>query len=240
MEKSLPHDVYNEIADVYALYLDKKPHNAFYDRPAVQSLIPDIKDKKVLDAGCGPGVYAEWMIGKGAVVTGIDSSEKLIAYARKRNGDKVEFHHANMENQLSFLQDDSFDGILCALAISYIKDHSRLFREFNRILRPNGWFVLSTEHPFSAYKFFNIENYFDTKQVSGEWNGFGKKVMMPSYYHSFNSIANALTDNGFIIDKILEPKPTDDFKKVDPAHYEKLMKFPLFICIRARKSDCQS
>ena len=61
--------------------------------------------------------------------------------------------------------------------------------------------------------------------------------MMPVYYHRLSSITDALVDTGFVIDTVLEPKPTDDFRKVDPINYEKLMKFPLFVCIRARKNE---
>lgn len=59
--------------------------------------------------------------------------------------------------------------------------------------------------------------------------------MMKSYYHSLGSICESLTKNGFLIETILEPKPIDKFKAADPAGYEKLMNFPLFICIRAIK-----
>ena len=38
-----------------------------------------------------------------------------------------------------------------------------------------------------------------------------------------------------MLDRIHEPLPTEEFKKVDPNDYEKLMKFPGFICIRAKK-----
>ncbi|WP_279387450.1 hypothetical protein [Rubrobacter taiwanensis] len=30
-----------------------------YERPATLSLLPDVAGKRVLDAGCGPGVYSE-------------------------------------------------------------------------------------------------------------------------------------------------------------------------------------
>ena len=39
----------------------------------------------------------------------------------------------------------------------------------------------------------------------------------------------------FTIERILEPKPTGRFRKADQKEYQKLMRFPLFICIRARK-----
>ena len=58
---------------------------------------------------------------------------------------------------------------------------------------------------------------------------------MKSYYHSLGTITNALTDNGFVIEKIDETLPTEDFEESDSVGYEKLLKFPLFIFIRARK-----
>ena len=42
-----------------------------------------------------------------------------------------------------------------------------------------------------------------------------------------------LTNNGFYIDTLIEPKPTEEFKKADPKHYKELNKFPSFMCIKA-------
>jgi len=235
MQRSLPHDAYDELAESYAKLIDTKPHNAYYERPAMQSLIGDVSGLNILDAGCGPGVYAEWLLNLGAQVTCVDDNEKMLEYAKRRNGDRAAYHQANLERPLSFLENDSFDGILCALAVSYIQDHSALFGEFGRMLKKGGWLTFSTEHPFFAYRYFNVDNYFETKQVSCEWDGFAKKVRMPSFYHSLGTIADSLTTNGFAIERILEPKPTEKFLEADPKSYEKLMKFPLFICIKARK-----
>ncbi|HEX9743905.1 MAG TPA: methyltransferase domain-containing protein [bacterium] len=75
-EKPVAKDAWNTIADRYASMIDRKAHNAFYDKPANFSLLPDISGKKVLDAGCGPGAYAEKLLELGAEVTCIDSSTK--------------------------------------------------------------------------------------------------------------------------------------------------------------------
>ncbi|HET91353.1 MAG TPA: class I SAM-dependent methyltransferase, partial [Chloroflexi bacterium] len=61
-------EAYNSMAEAYAARVDTKPHNAYYERPATLSLLPDIRGKRVLDAGCGPGVYAEWLAESGAEV----------------------------------------------------------------------------------------------------------------------------------------------------------------------------
>jgi ubiquinone/menaquinone biosynthesis C-methylase UbiE len=236
MTKSLPNDAYEELADVYASLTDRKPHNAYYERPATQSLIDDVAGKTILDAGCGPGAMTKWLLDRGAEVVGIDANEKMLTHARSRNGKGATFYQLNLEEPLEILKDDSFDGIVCSLAITYVRDHSVLFAEFSRALKSNGWLVFSTEHPFFSYGYFKLEDYFETQQVSCDWTGFGKTVRMPSYYHSLGTICGALSVNHFTIQNIVEPKPTEEFKEADLENYNKLIKFPLFICIKARKS----
>jgi SAM-dependent methyltransferase len=230
----LPQDAYDKIADAYAAITDTKPHNAYYERPATKSLIGDVRNKSILDIGCGPGAYSEWLADNGARVVAVDANEKMLSHARNRLRGRATYHLANMEEPLTFLGNDAFDGILSALAITYVRDHKPLFAEFRRILRNKGWLVFSTEHPFFSYRYFNIENYFETREVRCEWSGFGGKVSMKSYYHSLGEICGALSDNGFLIERVLEPKPTNEFRDANPEDFQQLLRFPLFICIKAR------
>ena len=48
------------------------------------SLLGDVDGKRVLDAGCGPGHYTEWLIAHGATVLAIDSSPRMVQLARQR------------------------------------------------------------------------------------------------------------------------------------------------------------
>ena len=52
---------YEQLADAYAAQVATKPHNAFYDRPALLALLPEVANRYVLDAGCGSGIYTEWL-----------------------------------------------------------------------------------------------------------------------------------------------------------------------------------
>ena len=237
MKDSLPQEAYDKLADSYAALVDTKPHNAYYDRPAIQSLLVDLKEKDILDAGCGTGVYTEWLINEGARVVGIDANKKMITYAMNRNGNKAKFIRANLEEPLSFFHDSIFDGIISPLTITYCDNLKDTFSEFSRILKKDGWFVFSTEHPFFSYKYNKIKNYYKTKEVSCTWTGFHKPVEMKSYYHSLGTITDALTSNGFIIERVLEPMPIDEFAKFDTEGYNKLLQFPLFIFIRASKRN---
>lgn len=234
--KPISLDAYETLAESYAAVVDTKPHNAFYERPATLSLLPDVRGKRVLDAGCGPGVYSEILLGRGAKVTGIDASPNMLRLAKARVGARAEFYLANMAEPLSFLADESFDVVLSPLALDYVEDWNELFAEFYRVLVPGGRFVFSLHHPFFEYIYYNVENYFETSVVSVRWKGFpGTEVDMRSYRRPLHEVLNPLASAGFRIEKIVEPLPTDDFKSADLKEYEKLMKFPSFLCLSAVK-----
>lgn len=227
--------VYEELAEAYSAKAETKGHNAYYDHPAVQSLLPDLAGAQVLDSGCGPGIYAAWMLDRGAEVTGLDMSPTMLRLARTRVGDRARLIRANLEEPLDFLTDSSFDGVVSPLVLDYIQDWRPLFSEYYRVLRAGGWFVFSCGHPFGDFQYFKTDNYFVTERVSSVWSGFGIEVTMPSYRRPLQAIMDPLLSTGFQLDKLLEPRPVPAFKESQPDHYEALMRFPGFICLRARK-----
>lgn len=95
--------------------------------------------------------------------------------------------------------------------------------------------VFSDDHPLWAFKLYKSERYFDTELVGGTWDNNGAPVYVPCFRRPLQHLLNPLIEAGFVVDHILEPLPTEEFKKVDPRHHERLMKFPEFICVRARK-----
>ncbi|MGB5930408.1 MAG: class I SAM-dependent methyltransferase [Cyclobacteriaceae bacterium] len=227
---------YEALADRYNELIDTKPHNAYYDRPNTLSLFPEeLEGKTVLDAACGPGKYAEVLIDRGAEVIGFDMSTRMVELARERNQGRGQFFVHNLSEELPTMGSGSCDVVLCALAMHYVKDWSVTVREFHRVLRPEGKLILSLEHPFFEYNYFKSKNYFSVEAVRATWGGFGKPVDVPSYRRPLGECLSPLTDNGFLIDNLLEPKPTEAFKEADPKYYEKLNAFPAFMCLRAIK-----
>lgn len=235
-EKPIALEAYELLAEAYASVVDTKPHNAFYERPATISLLPEVGGKRVLDAGCGPGVYAEWLLSHGAEVFAVDASPKMVELAKRRLGQTVDVRQADLSQPLTFLDSASFDIVLSPLTMDYIEEWGGTFREFYRVLRPGGYFVLSVSHPFFDYTYFKSDNYFETELVGSEWRGFGTvKVHMPSFRRSLEATINPLLESGFGLERILEPKPTKEFEAADPKHYQELQERPSFLCIRARK-----
>ncbi len=235
-EKPLALEIWEILAERFAALVDTKAENAYYERPATLSLLPDVAGKRVLDAGCGPGRYAEWLVSHGAEVVAVDVSPKMIQLAKQRLGTRVEIHQADLSKPLDFLEDRSFDIVLSPLVLDYIRNWENVFTEFWRVLRESGLFIFSVGHPFADFLLHSGGNYFATEAVEDVWTGFGIRVQMPSYRRPLSAITSALAETGFALERLVEPLPTEEFKQKDPECYEKLSKQPGFLCIRARRS----
>lgn len=239
-EKPLAYDAYQVLADAYADHIDTKPHNAYYERPAMLALLPDIQGHFVLDAGCGPGVCAEQLVARGAKVVACDISDRMLERARNRLQAKieqqaVEIRKIDLTRPLHMFTAARFDLVNAALCLDYVENWRSLFGEFLRILKPGGCFVFSCGHPSFDAEYFATENYFSVERVESIWKGFGKHVLMPSYRRSLEEVFMPVIDAGFALEKVCEPQPTADFKSADPVRYRNLMHRPGFLCVRCRK-----
>lgn len=235
-DQPIARDAYEALAERYAALIDDKAHNAHYERPAMLALLPDVAGRRVLDAGCGPGVYTAWLVEHGADVLALDVSPKMVALARQRVGAAADIRQADLNKPLDFLDAGSFDLVLAPLVPDYVRDWGRLFGAFSRALRPRGLFVFSGGHPMYDFRFSKTGRYFDTEIVATPWYGFGgDPVTVPFFRRPLSAAFDALWAAGFVVERVVEPRPTPTFKEKEPDDYEKLMKQPGFICIRARK-----
>ena len=233
-DKPIAYEAYQRLAERYAALIDTKPHNAYYERPAMLSMWPDLSGKRVLDAGCGPGVYAEELSKRGAKATSIDVSEKMIDCAKERLGPTADVRVVDMRKPLTMFEDNEFDFVNAPLCLDYIKDWRPLFSEFRRILRREGRLQFSCAHPAHDAEYFGTEEYAKTEQVSATWTGFGIPVNVAAYRRSLQEILMPLIETGFVIQKVLEPLPTEEFKKADRRRYDILIRRPSFLCIQSQ------
>jgi SAM-dependent methyltransferase len=238
--KPIALEAYEAMAEGYNARIETAPYNAYIERPAILSLLPDLNGKHVLDAGCGPGFYTELLLKRGATVTAIDISPKMIAFTKQRVGNRATIRRASLEEPLDFLTDQSVDVIFSSLVLDYVKNWNSLFIDFYRILRNNGYLIFSTEHPFAKFKYRDhpekeilAENYYKTEYLEIFWDSF--RLLVPSYRRPLSVFFDCLDKSGFQFDKLIETQPTEDFKRNDPEGYDKVMRNPTFLCIRAQK-----
>jgi SAM-dependent methyltransferase len=241
-ERPVALDAYEAMAEEFNARIGTKSYNAYLERPATLSLLPEVKGKHILDAGCGPGLYAEILLEKGATVTAIDISPKMIKLAKQRIGKRVSLRLANLEDPLDFLSDNAVDIVLSSLVLDYIKNWDSLFSEFSRILRDDGYLIFSIEHPAAKWanpdhprRTIKPKNYFDLELVELVWTGFGKPVPVRSYRRPLGILFESLGSTGFYVERFLEAQPTEEFKRVNPDDWDKVHRNPTFLCIRARK-----
>jgi len=234
-EKPIALEAYEALAERYAALADTKAENAYLERPATLSLLPSVKGKRVLDAGCGPGFYSEWLVLKGASVLALDVSPKMVQLAKQRLGSLAEVRQADLSKPLPFLEDKSFNIVLCPLMLDYMRDWNSVFTEFHRILKNEGLLIFSVEHPFWMLMNPGKGNYFETKLTKTEWRGFGIIVQMPHFQRPLEAMISPLLETGFIVDNIVEARPIKECRQHDPETYDRLSKRPSFLCIRAKK-----
>jgi SAM-dependent methyltransferase len=222
---------YDSMAEAYAAGVDTRPWNAHYERPRMLDALPPVEGCDVLDAGCGPGFYADWLASHGARVVAVDASRRMTDIAKARLGDRVAVHAADMADLGSLVSARSLDLVVSSLAVHYVDDLDALFAEWARVLRPGGHVVLSTHHPFYDLKRVRRGGYTRTEIVEDSWGWLGTV----RYYHRpLGALLAPLIAAGFLIELVDEPAPTEALRAVDPEGFRKLARMPGFLIVRAR------
>ncbi len=158
----------------------------------------------------------------------------MVVLAKKKIQERCDIKVADLSKPLD-LPNDTFDMVLAPLVFDYIDDWRLMLKELNRVLKDRGIILFSCGHPCFDFHRYGTENYFKTELVKDVWSsGFKEKIEMPFFRRSLSEIISSLVDSGFLVDRILEPEPAKNLKK--DGFYEKLLKSPLFICIRAIKN----
>ncbi|GGF13136.1 ubiquinone biosynthesis methyltransferase UbiE [Halobacillus andaensis] len=229
-----PKHTYDQLAYTYQHDTDEaSPYNAYYERPAMMNELPaNLSGFKVLDAGCSAGWYTEQILKRGAEVTGIDLSPKMVKAARDRLGEKAAFLCCDLTEPLPF-EDDSFDAIVSSLTLHYIEDWTFTFKEFARVLKKDGMFLFSTHHPFMDFTSHSCDSYFNKKLLKETWEKPSITIEVSFYRRSMQEIINR-TSTHFIVEQMIEPQPVPKMKEVKESAYQKLMKNPHFLIVKAR------
>ena len=105
-----------------------------------------IAGKKVVDIGCGGGILAESMAARGALVTGIDLSEKALGVARLHlfeSGQQVDYRHISAE-ELAASAPASFDVVTCMEMLEHVPDPASTIRACATLVKPGGSVFFST------------------------------------------------------------------------------------------------
>jgi ubiquinone/menaquinone biosynthesis C-methylase UbiE len=194
-------------------------------------LLGNVDGKRVLDLGCGTGHNAIALAKQGAKVIAVDESSDQVADARaacEREGVKVELHHAPLA-ELAFIRADTIDAAISAWGLAPVEDIDRVFRQVDRVLKPEHPLVLSMPHPAFAmvdptdHERRVQRSYWETASVDG--------LVPRTISQLFTSLGRA----NFRVDTLLEPEPAAAGGRRSASWHDHMRFVPATLVLRARK-----
>ena len=221
--------------------------NEVIESPIITAMLPDLKNKKILDIGSGMGQHAMQYSKAGAAsVLGIDISEKMLAYAKENNSaDNIEYRRLAFEDISSL--DEKFDVITSSLAFDYYEDFGKLMKDINALLNDGGYLVFSMSHPISTAYDGTYDRYTRTEdkvRLYANLHNYGVEGLRrfkwvvddyEVYHRMFSTLVNCIAGAGFVIEECQESKVPEDILTKYPDRFGGVIHQPDFIFFRCRK-----
>ncbi|MDU0478516.1 class I SAM-dependent methyltransferase [Staphylococcus chromogenes] len=172
-------------------------------------LLGDVRGKDILEIGCGSAPCIDWVAEQGAEsAVGFDISkgmlEKAQGVAKLVQADALSMPFA----------DQSFDIVFSAFgALPFVEQPQLVLREAARVLRPQGRFVMSINHPMrwifadDPDSFEVAYSYFDRSGYTESENG---KLTYAESHRTLGDRIRELLTAGFVLDDLIEPEWPDD------------------------------
>ena len=232
--------------DEYKKMRDSKINaNELIEIPTMKSMLPNLKNKTILDLGCGSGGMARYFVEQGAKsVFAIDISQNMINEAKAQPCDKIEYQIMPMEdiNKIS----KKFDIVFSSLAFHYVEDFKKLIHDCYNLLKKNGILIFSQENPIataiiyqeglSKYieqngkRYYLVADYNDISQRFLDWNVKDVK----KYHRNFETVINTLINEKFTLLELREPGASKEAIELVPK-YKYQTDRPYFLFVKEKK-----
>lgn len=216
--------------------------------PVLCSYIPSLKDKSLLDLGCGMGWYCRWAEEQSAtLVQGIDVSTNMLETAKRMTESTIiSYEQADLENIV--LQRDKYDVVFSSLVLHYISDLGGLMEKIHYSLKTGGAFVFSVEHPTvsaplsadpkwmvdeNEQKIWPLSGYLNEGKRRKDW--FMKGVIR--YHRTIGRYVKLLIDAGFVLRAIDEWGPTLEQLQSGECSWPNARERPPYLLVKAVKSE---
>jgi ubiquinone/menaquinone biosynthesis C-methylase UbiE len=199
-------------------------------REDVLKLLGNVDGKRILDLGCGAGHNAIALARQGAKVIGVDESSDQVADARaasEREHVKVELHHAPLA-ELAFIRADTIDAVVSVWGLAPVDDIDRVFRQVDRVLKPEHPLVLSLPHP--AFAMVDTADH-ERRVQRAYWETAGTDGIVP---RTISQLFTSLGRANFRVDTLLEPEPPANGRR-SPSWQDHMRYVPATLILRARK-----
>lgn len=105
----------------------------------------------VLEIGCGPGHFAQWLHEQGGNVVAGDFSAEACRIARGLTDPRVDVQQLDAQNLIGPLGRERFDLVVCLETLEHVLDHNKALREIVGVTKPGGRIIISTPNYLSAH-----------------------------------------------------------------------------------------
>lgn len=177
----------------------------------IEKFVPDLKNREILDLGCGRGYDLMELVKYGYDAVGIDINQEYLDFAKdmgRKEGLDLKLYRGEAE-QLPF-KENSFDFIFASEVTEHVKDPKMVLSECRRVLRPGGKVYMSFHNRFGIYDhhyhmyFINwMPRVFAEKIISlfgkrkGDSEKAGVQRLSDMHYFTYNRAVNLLKKYNF-------------------------------------------
>ncbi|PIH56263.1 bifunctional 2-polyprenyl-6-hydroxyphenol methylase/3-demethylubiquinol 3-O-methyltransferase UbiG [Paenibacillus sp. LK1] len=211
----------------------------------LQTMLPELKGKNVLDLGCGFGWHCRYAREQQASsVVGVDLSENMLQRAREMTDDPhIEYQRMAIED-IDFAP-GQFDVVISSLALHYIERLDQVYAKINACLVQGGTFVLSAEHPIFTARAEQDWHYGPQGEILhwpvDHYQEEGQRVAnflnqdVVKYHRTMATHLNELIQAGFVVQQVAESKPSPEMMEQVPGMRDENRR-PMFLMIAAVKA----
>lgn len=203
-------------------------------------LLGSLSGKSVLEIGCGNGQSLKYAADQGAAeLWGLDISASQIERTERflnAQGIPAKLICSPMEEKVDILT-DYFDVIYSVYGIGWTTDLNQTFRHIHSYLKKDGVFIFGWSHPI--HKCVSVEDgrlVFSNSYFNEEWyqaDMSSKEIMLSN--RMLSTYINALADNGFMIEKLVEETDREKALSSNTDFGRKALMLPTVFVIRARR-----
>jgi toxoflavin synthase len=158
------------------------PFREVVERHTIFSLIGDPTGLRILDAGCGDGIYARQLVDLGAEhVIGVDGAADFIELAREKSidySDTIEYHKAFIQN---FFGAGDLDLVVASYLLSYpqnLTEATEYCRAMASHLKDGAKFVGFNNNPFEVFQGERYSEYGFRKVMTSSEEGAEVKYLI--------------------------------------------------------------
>ena len=164
----------------------------------------NIEGGKVLDIGCGPGIFTNELLNKNLCVYSSDISAEMINEARNSIDESFDKNHAffavTNATDICFVG-ESMDLVLCIGVVTYLDDYTELIDEIKRILKSGGKLIIQIDFikcPWIYCQFVPLYQYVKSKLTAKIYDNLNFKFS----YFNYKEFLQALESRGFRVLKL--------------------------------------